>query len=75
MSFTGILFWLLMIVAVLFGGFFGFSADPAGRRYYGFSFLLWILLALCGYGIWGNPFNDGAGARRPVVVEERIVRP
>jgi len=70
MSFIGILFWLLMIFALLFGGYFGFAAGSAGRRYYGFSFLLWVLLALCGLGIWGNPFSDA----RPVVVQERIVR-
>lgn len=49
----GFIFWLLMILALLFGGWRTWSADPNGRYYFGFGFLLWILLFLLGWRVFG----------------------
>lgn len=48
----GFIFWLLMILVLLFGGWRGY-ADPGGRYFVGVSFLLWVLLFLLGWKVFG----------------------
>lgn len=58
----GLLFWMLMILVLFFGGgtsFYGWG----GERGPFFSWLLlWILLALIGWRVFGPILQGGAGA-------------
>jgi hypothetical protein len=51
-------FWLLMILWLIFG-FVWVDAPPAGPRWrpVGGHVLLWVLLALLGYGVFGGPIK------------------
>lgn len=50
----GFLFWLIMVVTLLFGGWFQFSS-PNGRSsgLAGMSLLIWVLLFLLGWKVFG----------------------
>lgn len=48
----GLLFWILMILALVFGLWRGY-ADPPGRIGMGMSFFLWFLLFLLGWKVFG----------------------
>jgi hypothetical protein len=47
----GLLFWIIMVVWLLFWGAWWVSPDP--RFYHGSYFVLWTLLALLGYKVFG----------------------
>jgi len=49
----GLLFWLLMIITLLFGVGLAWPRDPANRYGFGSSLLLWVLLALLGWKVFG----------------------
>lgn len=49
----GLLFWLLLIFALIFG-WLAYPPAPNWRPF-GYSLLLWILLALLGLGTFGVP--------------------
>jgi hypothetical protein len=50
----GFLFWLLMVITLIFGFVSRSRPDlPA----WGTPFLLWVLLALLGWGIFGFPIR------------------
>lgn len=53
----GLLFWILMILALIFGWVVYPPNGPAGYRPFGYSFLLWILLALLGVSAFGWPIK------------------
>jgi hypothetical protein len=55
----GLLFWILMIVAVVFGAWIGWpvAGAPNGWRPFGFNLLLWVLLFLLGWGVFGAPIG------------------
>ncbi len=53
-----ILFWVLMIIALLFGGWRGWSDAPS-RPFYGFGLLLWVLLFLLGWEVFGFILQGG----------------
>ena len=54
----GFLFWLIWILALLFGGVGVFRAEPAGRWYGGgFSLVVWVLLGLLGWRVFGWPIQ------------------
>lgn len=48
----GFIFWLLMILSLIFGFWRGY-AEPANRFGMGMSFLLWVLLFLLGWKVFG----------------------
>lgn len=52
----GFLFWLIMILCLLFGIWRGYCDVPA-RSVYGMSFLLWFLLFLLGWKVFGFPIQ------------------
>lgn len=52
----GFIFWLLMLLSILFGGWRVYG-DAAGRPYFGFGFLLWVLLFLIGWRLFGFPIQ------------------
>lgn len=58
----GFLYWLLMALALIFGGvlYWPAAAPPAptsGWRPLGYSTLLWILLFLLGWQVFGWPIK------------------
>ncbi len=54
-----LIFWILMLIALVFGGFGLYSADH--RFFFGGGLLLFILLFLLGWGVFGFPVQ-GPGA-------------
>lgn len=53
---VGFLFWLLMILWLLFGGWFAFR--PNGDRYtFGWSLLVFLLFLLLGIRVFGWPIK------------------
>ena len=52
---VGLLFWFLMILTLI-GGFFVYPPQP-NYRPFGYSLLIWILLALLGVGVFGWPIK------------------
>lgn len=54
----GLLFWLLMILWLIFGLVWGYPADPANRwRHGGGHILLWVVLFLIGWEVFGWPIG------------------
>jgi hypothetical protein len=54
----GFLFWLIWILCLIFGGVGVLRTDPAGRWHFGgFSLVLWILLGLLGWQVFGSPLK------------------
>lgn len=56
---VGLLFWLLMILALIFGFWLSWpvAGTPASWRPLGNSLLLWVLLALLGVQVFGWPIG------------------
>lgn len=50
------LFWVLMILVLIFGVWWGYR-DAPGRGGMGMSLLLWVLLFLVGWQIFGFPIQ------------------
>lgn len=51
----GLLFWILMIIWLVFGGWLYWS--PPNYRPVGAHFFLWFLLFLLGWGTFGFPIG------------------
>lgn len=51
----GLLFWILMILALIFG--WVINPPNANPRPFGYGLLLWILLALLGISAFGWPIK------------------
>ena len=49
-------FWILMILPLLFGGW-RFYNDAPNRPFYGLGMLLWVLLFLIGWKVFGPPIQ------------------
>lgn len=49
----GAWFWVILVLAVLFGGWAGVTDSPGARR--GLSLVLIVLLALLGWSVFGSP--------------------
>lgn len=49
----GLLFWFLMIVTLLWGGFGVFRQDASGRWLGGYPLLMWVCVALVGWKVFG----------------------
>ena len=52
----GLLFWFLMILALIFG-WVVYPPAPPNYRPFGYNLLLWILLALLGIAAFGWPIK------------------
>ncbi len=48
----GLLFWILMIIGLFFGGWLNYPFNTNGRGFGGFL-VLWVLLALLGWQVFG----------------------
>ena len=53
----GFLFWLLMLLWLLFGLWVFWPISDAWRPF-GSSFLLWVLLFLLGWKVFGAPLQE-----------------
>jgi hypothetical protein len=54
----GFVFWFLMLVWLIFGGWSGYAlTGPERGRYYGGHFLLFILVFLLGWATFGFPIG------------------
>lgn len=49
----GLLFWLLMVLWLVLGAVWIWPRDPEHRYAFGGSLLLWVLLALLGWKVFG----------------------
>lgn len=52
----GMLFWLLMILSLVFGFWWGYR-EPGSRFGSGMSLFLWVLLFLLGWKVFGFPIQ------------------
>jgi hypothetical protein len=58
MSF-GLLFWILMLIWLVFGWFYNSSPDRFGAYgWAGNSLLLFVLLGILGWGVFGAPVHQ-----------------
>ena len=53
---AGIWFWIIYVLCAVFGGYFGFTAG-GDRRYLGGGLIVFILIGLLGWGIFGSPLK------------------
>jgi hypothetical protein len=53
---AGIWFWIVFVIIGLFGGMWGFTS-PCDRRWLGGSFVVYILIGLLGWGVFGPPIR------------------
>jgi len=54
----GIAFWVIYIVALVFGGWSNYTpADPAWRFRAGAYFVLWLLVGVLGWAQFGAPIH------------------
>lgn len=53
---AGIWFWLIYVLVGLFGGYWSF-ANPNDRRYFGGGLVLYALIGLLGWGVFGSPLR------------------
>lgn len=51
----GLLFWIIMLFTLLFGGWSWHRSEPYGP--WGSSFLLFVLLFLLGWKVFGAPIH------------------
>ena len=51
----GVMFWVLMLIALVFGGWMSWP-NPRGL---GMSFMVWTLLLLVGWRMFGPPIHAG----------------
>jgi hypothetical protein len=51
-------FWILWVIAVLFGAGLAWPRTPEGRYAFGSNLLYWLLLGLVGWGVFGPPLRS-----------------
>ncbi len=53
---AGIWFWIIYIIVGILGGFFG-CYSGCDRRWFGGGIVVYILLGLLGWGVFGPPIR------------------
>lgn len=53
---AGIWFWLIYVICLLFGGWFGYSTG-GDRRYIGGGLVIFVLVGLVGWAVFGPPLK------------------
>lgn len=51
-----ILFWIVFIVALIFGGL-GYNREAPNRWGLGYNLVIWLLLGLLGWAVFGKPIH------------------
>lgn len=54
---AGIWFWLIYVICVLFGVWAEWPNDPNGFRPFGGRVIVFVLLGLLGWGVFGSPLK------------------
>ena len=49
-----VLFWVLYIIAVVFGAWASYDGQPNWPRRFGGHFVLWILVGILGWRVFGS---------------------
>ncbi len=49
-------FWIIYVIVALFGGLWGFN-NGGDRRYLGGGIVIYILIGLLGWGMFGSPLK------------------
>lgn len=49
-------FWIVYVIILICGGFYGFSSG-LDRRWWGGGFVVIVLLGLLGWGVFGPPIR------------------
>jgi hypothetical protein len=52
-----LLFWILAILAILFGAGLAWPRVPEARYAFGSQLLWWVLIALLGWAVFGPPLR------------------
>lgn len=55
----GLAYWILMLIWLIFGLYLGWSDFAANRFYVGGNLMLFILLLLLGWQVFGAPLRSG----------------
>jgi hypothetical protein len=53
---AGIWFWIIYVIALVFGGGW-YWRNPASQPFGPYALLFFVLIGLCGWGIWGAPIR------------------
>lgn len=53
----GFIFWLIMLLSFVFNAYWNWPKEPNGYGVFGGSFLLFILLFLLGWKVFGFPIQ------------------
>lgn len=53
---AGVWFWIIYVVVLLLGGFLGFR-DERYRPYIWPGLVVYVLIGLLGWGMWGAPLK------------------
>lgn len=53
---AGIWFWIIYVILVLLGGFFGYR-DERVRPFFGGMLIIYVLIGLLGWGVFGPPIR------------------
>lgn len=54
---AGVLFWVIWILALIFGGMGVYRADANNRWVGGFSLAVWVEIGLLGWKVFGAPIQ------------------
>lgn len=54
---AGVWFWLIYVIAFLFCGMFYYPFAEDTRRHAGVSLIVFVLIGLLGWGIFGPPIH------------------
>lgn len=55
---AGTLFWIIMLIVLLFGAWTYYSS-PVAWGFAGINLILWVLLALLGWKVFGPAIKQG----------------
>lgn len=54
---AGIWFWIIYVIAILFCGFLCWPFPAESRRFGGVSLIIFVLIGLLGWGVFGPPIK------------------
>lgn len=54
---AGIWFWIIYVIIGICGGFYGYRSPDTNRTWIGGSFIVYVLIGLLGWGVFGPPIR------------------